>query len=53
MDPLRFILICLAGWMNREQQAVMEYLKEEVSVLRKHIPNKRIPFSDEQRCRLA
>ena len=53
MDPLRFILICLAGWMNREQQAVIEYLREEIRVLREHIPKKRIPFSDEQRCRLA
>ena len=53
MDPLRFILICLAGWMNRAQQAVNEYLKEEIRVLREHIPKKRIPFSDEQRCRLA
>ena len=53
MDPLRFILICLAGWMNREQQAVIEYLQEEVRVLREHIDKKRIPFSDEQRSRLA
>ena len=53
MDPLRFILICLAGWMNREQQTVIEYLKEEIRVLREQIPKKRIPFSDEQRCRLA
>jgi transposase InsO family protein len=53
MDPLRFILICLAGWMNREQQAMIEYLQEEVRVLREHIDKKRIPFSDEQRSRLA
>ena len=39
--------------MNREQQAVIEYLREEIRVLREHIPKKRIPFSDEQRCRLA
>ncbi|MDC0325519.1 helix-turn-helix domain-containing protein [bacterium] len=53
MDALRFTLICLAGWMNREQQAVIEYLKEEIRVLREHVPKKHIPFSDEQRCRLA
>ena len=39
--------------MNLEQHAVIEYLNEEVSVLREHIPKKQIPFSDEQRCRLA
>ena len=53
MDPLRFILICLAGWMNRAQKAVIEYLQEEIRVFREHIHKKRIPFSDEQRCRLA
>jgi len=26
MDPMRFLLICLAGWMNRNQQQVIEYL---------------------------
>jgi hypothetical protein len=25
MDPIRFILICLAAWMNRNQQLVIEY----------------------------
>ena len=34
MDPGRFILICLAGWLNREQQDVIEYLREEIRVLR-------------------
>ena len=42
MDPLRFILIFRAGWMNREQQAVIDYLREEVRVLREHIDKKRI-----------
>jgi hypothetical protein len=23
VDPNKFILLCLAGWLNREQQAVM------------------------------
>ena len=37
MDAARFILICLAGWMNRNQQDVIEYLKEEVRVLKEHL----------------
>jgi len=53
IDLLRFILICLAGWMNREQQADIEYLQEEVRVLREHIDKKRVLFSDVQRSRLA
>ena len=27
MDPVRFLLICLAGWMNRNQQQVIDYLR--------------------------
>ena len=40
--PWRFFLVAIAGWMNRRQQEVIEYLKEENRVLRKklgHIPN--------------
>jgi len=39
--------------MNREQQADIEYLQEEVRVLREHIDKKRVLFSDVQRSRLA
>ena len=52
MNPLRFILLCLAGWVNCEQQAVIEYLLEEIRVL-KEIHGKRPRFSDAQRRRLA
>jgi hypothetical protein len=34
VNPIKFILLCLAGWINREQQAVIEYLLEEVRVLK-------------------
>ena len=53
MDPIRFILICLAGWMNRNQQDVIEYLREEIRVLQEHLGEKRMRFTDEQRRRLA
>ena len=53
MDPIRFLLICLAGWMNRNQQHVIEYLREEVRVLREHLGPKRLRFTDEQRAQLA
>mgnify|MGYP000212205848 CR=1 FL=1 len=32
--PLQFLLLLLAGWVNRHQEAVIEYLKEENRVLR-------------------
>ena len=53
MDSIRFTLICLAGWMNQNQQRVIESLQEEVRVLREHLGAKRLRFTDEQRARLA
>jgi transposase InsO family protein len=53
MDPVRFIFICLAGWMNRNQQEVIEYLREDVRVLKEHLGPKRLRFTDEQRGRLV
>lgn len=52
MNPLKFILVCLAGWIQREQQAVIEYLQEEIRVL-KEIHGRRLRFDDDQRRRLA
>ncbi len=48
-----FIVAMVAGWLQREQGTVIEYLKEENRVLREHISSKRIRFSDSQRRRLA
>ncbi|MCW1925675.1 integrase core domain-containing protein [Luteolibacter arcticus] len=47
------ILVTLAGWINRQQQDVIEYLREEVRVLRELHGKKRLRFSDDQRRRLA
>jgi len=30
VNPMRSILLCLTGWVNREHQAVFEFLLEEV-----------------------
>ena len=53
MNPVLFIVICLAGWLNRNQQEVIEYLREEVRVLSEQHGPKRMRFTDEQRSRLA
>lgn len=52
MDALQPLLICLAGWINRNQQLVIEYLQEEVKVLREQL-GKKPRFNDDQRRRLA
>ena len=43
----------VAGWLRREQEAVIQYLKEENKVLREKLGTKRIRFNDSQRRRLA
>jgi hypothetical protein len=43
----------LAGWVNRSQRDVTEYLQEEKRVLREHLGGRRLHFTDAQRRRLA
>jgi hypothetical protein len=53
LDPFRFVLITVAGWMNQRQLQIIEYLREENRVLREQLGERRPRFSDEQRRRLA
>lgn len=53
LQPWQLVLVCLAGWVNREQQARIEYLQTEVTVLKEYIGKKRILLNDNQRRRLA
>ena len=53
LDPLRFVLIAVAGWMNQRQLQVIDYLREENRVLREQLGDKRLRFSDDQRRRLT
>jgi hypothetical protein len=53
MDAFKLILVSLAGWMNRQQQHVIEYLQEEIKVLKAQQGAGRPRFTDEQRSRLA
>ncbi len=51
--PLQFLVMMLAGWVNRNQQDVIDYLLEENRILREHRGGKRLRFTDSQRRRLA
>jgi putative transposase len=53
LDPFRFVLIAVAGWMNQQQLQVIEYLREENRVLREQLGGRRLRFTDNQRRRLA
>ena len=49
----QFWLLALAGWINREQQDVIEYLQAENRVYREMLGERRLRFDDAQRRRLA
>jgi putative transposase len=51
--PFQFLILTVAGWVNRNQQDVIEYLQEENRVLREHLGGSRLLFTDAQRSRLA
>ena len=50
---VQFLLLVLAGWVNRQQQDVIDYLQEENRVLRAGLRGKRLSLSDDDRRRLA
>src|SRR5262249_59574099 len=53
LSPLRLLLVTLAGWVNRHQQEIIQYLVEENRVLRVQLGGRRVRLTDDQRRRLA
>ena len=53
LDPFRFLLITVSGWMNQQQLQLIDYLREENRVLREQLGQRRLRFNDDQRRRLA
>jgi len=53
LDPFRFVLIAVAGWMNQRQLHMIDYLREENRVLREQLGGRRLRLNDDQRRRLA
>src|SRR5687767_12501002 len=53
LDPVRFVVIAVAGWMNQQQLHAIDYLREENRILREQLGTRRLRLSDDQRCRLA
>ena len=46
-------MVAVAGWMNRQQQEVIQYLRVENQILREKLGHKRIILNDSQKRRLA
>ena len=53
LDPFRFVLIAVAGWMNQQQLHAIDYLREENRILREQLGTRRLRLNDDQRRRLA
>ena len=47
--PWQLLVVTAAGWINRDQQAVIHYLQEENRILREHLGKKRLLLTDDQR----
>ena len=53
LNPFRFVVIAVAGWMNQKQQYAIDYLREENRVLKEQLGTRRLRFTDDQRRHLA
>ena len=51
--PLAFLLLLVSGWVNRQQQSVIDYLLEENRILRAAHAPRRLRLTDDQGRRLA
>ena len=38
-NALQFLVLTAAGWLNREQEDIIDYLREENRVLQEHLDN--------------
>ena len=52
-DYLRFFLLLTAGWINKDQQKIIDYLIEEIRVYQELCKGYRLRFTDKQRRRLS
>ena len=53
LQPWQILVAALAGWISREQDAVIEFLREENRVLKQQLGGRRLRLTDAQRRRLA
>jgi len=53
LQPWQLLVVILTGWLNRKQQAVIDFLLTEVHVLKGAYGGKCIRLSDDKRRRLA
>jgi transposase InsO family protein len=52
-QALQFLVLTLAGWLNRHQEDLIDYLREENRILREQLGSQPLRLTDAQRRRLA
>ena len=50
---VQFLVLTLAGWLNRHQEDLIDYLREENRILREQLRGQPLRLTDAQRRRLA
>ncbi len=53
IQPWTFLVVAVAGWIQRDQQAAIVYLLEENRVLKARLRGRKLRFTDDERRRLA
>ena len=53
IQPLTLLVVAVAGWIQRDQQAAMVYLLEENKVLKARLCGRKLRLTDDERRRLA
>ncbi|RNC81395.1 MAG: hypothetical protein ED559_06270 [Phycisphaera sp.] len=53
LHPWQLLSVIVAGYLNAEQQRVIDYLRAENQILREQLGSRRFRFTDDQRRRLA
>jgi len=53
LQPWQVLVAAMAGWITRQQEAAVEYLREENRVLKQQLGRRRLRLTDAQRRRLA
>ena len=53
IQPLTLLIVAVAGWIQRDQQAAIVYLLEENRVLKARLRGRKPRFTDDERRRLA
>jgi len=48
---LQFVIVLAAGWIDRDQQKIIDYLIEQIRVYQEHFKSIRLRFTDKRRRR--